>query len=210
MTCLDELAQMLRPAAGGVFTVSSGRAEQEALQLRIYGARDAEEVAARWRAALDDVGARASRSWVCRRIAAPGSCAAPASARRRCARRCWSVSRASPRSRAREGIVDVGDVFTVPHLLARRDAERRADRVVARGALWRGAGARASGVAALDHRTRGEPAAAAQSRAAHLRDRRRPFGDLAGDRGAGGGARRAAWRSCTRTHTPICCRSGWA
>ncbi len=46
---------MLRPAAGGVFTVSSGRAEQEALQLRIYGARDAREVAERWRAALETV-----------------------------------------------------------------------------------------------------------------------------------------------------------
>jgi agmatinase len=116
-TCLDELAHMLRPAAGGVFTVSSGRAEQEELQLRIYGARDAGEVAVRWRAALEDV--------VRARVAilgVPSDCGAglvrgasfgPQAVRAALLER---EPRFADLARA-AAIVDVGDVFTVPHLL---------------------------------------------------------------------------------------------
>ena len=49
---LEELALMLRPAGGGIFTVSTGRAEQEELQRAIYQAQDAGAVKALWRVAL--------------------------------------------------------------------------------------------------------------------------------------------------------------
>ena len=52
---MDELTRFLRPAGGGIFTVSTGRAEQEALQRRLYDAPDADEVQKKWRAALAGV-----------------------------------------------------------------------------------------------------------------------------------------------------------
>jgi hypothetical protein len=114
---LDELALMLRPAAGGIFTVSTGRAEQQALQQRIYEARDPAEVEARWRAALRDVaGARVAVLGVpsdCGAGLARGASFGPQAVRA-------AVLDREPRfadiARA-EKIVDVGDVFTVPHLL---------------------------------------------------------------------------------------------
>jgi agmatinase len=53
MSPLDELRRLLRPAAGGIHTVSTGVSEQRALQRQIYGARDDAEVDARWRATLE-------------------------------------------------------------------------------------------------------------------------------------------------------------
>ncbi len=47
------LGRLLRPAGGGIHTVSTGRAAQLALQERIYDARGADAVHARWQAALD-------------------------------------------------------------------------------------------------------------------------------------------------------------
>ena len=49
---LDELALLLRPAAGGVHLVSTGRAEQLALQRAIYGAASDDDVTAKWKDAL--------------------------------------------------------------------------------------------------------------------------------------------------------------
>jgi len=131
---------MLRPAAGGVFTVSTGRAEQEALQLRIYGARDAREVDARWRAALESV--EHARVAI---LGVPSDCGAglvrgasfgPQAVRA-------AVLEREPRfaeiARA-EAIVDVGDVFTVPHLL--HDEMLSAAQITSsRAALYGGAGA---------------------------------------------------------------------
>jgi arginase family enzyme len=130
---------MLRPAAGGVYTVSTGRAEQEALQLQIYGARDAREVAERWRAALESV--EHARVAI---VGVPSDCGAglvrgasfgPQAVRA-------AVLEQEPRftdiARA-ESIVDVGDVFTVPHLL--HDEMLSAAQIAAsRAALYGGAG----------------------------------------------------------------------
>lgn len=130
---------MLRPAAGGIYTVSSGRAEQEALQLRIYGARDATDVAERWRAALDDVGrARIAILGVpsdCGAGLVRGASFGPQAVRA-------AVLEREPRfpeiARA-QGIVDVGDVFTVPHLL--HDEMLSAAQIASsRTALYAGAG----------------------------------------------------------------------
>jgi agmatinase len=138
-TCLDELVHMLRPAAGGVYTVSSGRAEQEALQLRIYGARDASDVAERWRAALSDVGrARIAILGVpsdCGAGLVRGASFGPQAVRAAVLEHepCFAeIARA-------EGIVDVGDVFTVPHLL--HDEMLSAAQIASsRAALYAGAG----------------------------------------------------------------------
>ena len=114
---IAELSSLLRPAGGGVYTVSTGRAEQEALQRALYGARDAAEIAARWQAALaavprarvailgipSDTGAGLVR----------GAAFGPQGVRQ-------AVLRLLPdfaARAARAGIVDVGDVFVVPQLL---------------------------------------------------------------------------------------------
>src|SRR3569832_1311030 len=52
MTDLEVLASLLRPAGGGIHTVSTGRAEQQALQRRLYRAATDLEIGARWRESL--------------------------------------------------------------------------------------------------------------------------------------------------------------
>ena len=114
---LDELALLLKPAGGGLFLVSTGRAEQEALQQRLYGASNPGEVAERFRAALariatakavilgvpSDVGAGFRR----------GANLGPQAMRTELLRQDPQF----PERAAAEGIVDIGDVFVVPQLL---------------------------------------------------------------------------------------------
>jgi guanidinobutyrase len=130
---LEELELLLRPAAGGLYVVSTGRAEQLAAQRRIYGAAGESDVAARWKDALrraagakvlvlgipSDVGAGFLR----------GANMGPQAIRSRLVEEDpeW-FSRASAK-----GVVDVGDVFVIPQLLhddmlseAQREASRRA------------------------------------------------------------------------------------
>ena len=133
MTALEELALLLRPAAGGLYVVSTGLAEQVAIQRRLYRAASDEEVERRWRERLaalrdarviligipSDVGAGYLR----------GANQGPQAIRERLLDEDpdW-FQRAAER-----GIVDVGDVFVVPQLLhdemlseAQKDATRRA------------------------------------------------------------------------------------
>lgn len=114
MTPLDELALLLRPAGGGLYLVSTGRAEQEALQQRLYKAASAAEVDARWKATLariahakcfvlgipSDVGAGFRR----------GANLGPQAMRTR-------LVEEAPKLLDREDIIDIGDVFVVPQLL---------------------------------------------------------------------------------------------
>jgi guanidinobutyrase len=133
LTPLAELELLLRPAAGGLYVVSTGRAEQLAVQRRIYGGGDENEIAARWREALaraasarvlvlgvpSDVGAGFLR----------GANLGPQAIRAR-------LVEEDPEFFARgaaKGVVDVGDVFVVPQLLhdemlseAQKEASRRA------------------------------------------------------------------------------------
>ena len=53
MTPLQELAAMLRPAGGGLYLVSSGKAEQLAMQQRLYGVKTPDEVQQRFLAGLE-------------------------------------------------------------------------------------------------------------------------------------------------------------
>ncbi len=117
VTPLEELALLLRPAGGGLYLVSTGRAEQERLQQRLYGAANAAEVDARFRATLgriaqakavvlgipSDVGAGFRR----------GANLGPQAIRTQLLEEMPSFP-----ARAEElGIVDIGDVFVVPQLL---------------------------------------------------------------------------------------------
>jgi agmatinase len=113
----DLLARLLRPPGGGIHLVSTGREAQAALVRRLAGAASDGEVEPRWRAELarapsaravllgipSDVGAGFRR----------GANLAPAAIRER-------LLESDPgwldRARA-AGLVDLGDVFTVPQLL---------------------------------------------------------------------------------------------
>jgi agmatinase len=114
---VDDLTRFLRPAGGGIFTVSTGRAAQEALQRRLYDAPDAEEVQRKWQAALAGVAsARAAIVGIPSDTGAGlvrGAAFGPEGVRR-------ALLAAHPdfsARAARAGIVDVGDVFAVPQLL---------------------------------------------------------------------------------------------
>jgi agmatinase len=132
-----ELARFLRPAGGGIHTVSTGRAEQEALQRALYGARDAAEIDARWREALGRV--REARVAI---LGIPSDCGAGLV--RGAAYGAQGVREAALRLRPDlgavcegAGIVDVGDVFTVPQLLhddMLGDAQLRSTRAALYGA----------------------------------------------------------------------------
>lgn len=135
MTPLDELALLLRPAGGGLYLVSTGRAEQLALQRRLYGASTDAEVDDRWRAALariatakafvlgipSDVGAGFRR----------GANLGPQAIRTRLLEEVPSWP-----SRSQElGVVDIGDVFVVPQLL-HDDMLAEAQKEASRAALY--------------------------------------------------------------------------
>ena len=130
---LDELRLLLRPAGGGVHLVSTGRADQLALQRRLYGVETPADVDAAHLADLaaivdarvvilgvpSDVGAGFRR----------GANLGPQAVRS-------ALLAGDPEWRARQrarGVIDIGDVFVVPQLLsddllapAAREAVQRA------------------------------------------------------------------------------------
>jgi arginase family enzyme len=121
---LAELELLLRPAAGGLYVVSTGRAEQLEVQRRIYGvpagipeARSENEVAARWRQALASVrGARVILLGVPSDVGAGfrrGASEGPQEIRARLLAEDPDFYRRA----AARGVVDAGDVFVVPQLL---------------------------------------------------------------------------------------------
>jgi agmatinase len=117
VTFHDELALLLRPAGGGIPLVSSGLAEQRALQRTLYGARTDGDVDGRWREDL--VRATTARAVL---VGIPsdagagfrrGANLAPAALRARLV-----AEDPGFLARAREaGLVDLGDVVVVPQLL---------------------------------------------------------------------------------------------
>jgi len=117
MTPLDELAALLRPAGGGLYLVSTGRAEQLALQRRLYGAATDDEVQTKWLAALGRIAtARAVILGVPSDVGAGfqrGANLGPQAIRTAL----LEAEPGFPERAAREGIVDIGDVFVVPQLL---------------------------------------------------------------------------------------------
>lgn len=117
MTPLEELALLLRPAAGGLYLVSTGREEQLALQRKLYGARTDAEVDGRFRASLAGLaGARAFVLGIPSDVGAGfrrGANLGPQAMRTRLLEELpdWPTRSASL------GVVDIGDVFVVPQLL---------------------------------------------------------------------------------------------
>ena len=113
----DELALMLRPAGGGIFTVSSGRGEQEQLQRTLYHAGDRDEIDRRWRAALGEIaGAQVVVVGIpsdCGAGLVRGAAYGPQGVRAALLR----LRPDFPEQARRCGIVDIGDVFVVPQLL---------------------------------------------------------------------------------------------
>ena len=129
VTPLDELALLLRPAAGGLYLVSTGRDAQLALQRKLYGATTDAEVDDRWRAALARiVSARAFVLGIPSDVGAGfrrGANLGPQAIRTRLLEEVpdW------PARASELGVVDIGDVFVVPQLLHDdmiSDAQRKA------------------------------------------------------------------------------------
>ena len=114
MTPVEELATLLRPAGGGLFLVSTGRAQQEALQQRLYGASSPTQVRQRFHDALEQLGtAKGVLVGVPSDVGAGfarGSNLGPQAIRLRLLDEGVDL-------RAR-GVVDLGDVFVVPQLLS--------------------------------------------------------------------------------------------
>jgi guanidinobutyrase len=113
----EELTAMLRPAAGGLYVVSTGRAEQLAIQEELYGVRGEDAVRARWRRTIDHVTeARVAILGVPSDVGAGyrrGANLGPQGIRA-------ALLAADPNLREwmdRRAIIDVGDVRVVPQLL---------------------------------------------------------------------------------------------
>lgn len=114
MDALTQLERMLRPAAGGIYTVSTGTKDQLALQRLVYGAASDDAVRPSWRRALERLGdARVVLLGVPSDVGAGfvrGSSFGPQAIRRALIEHgSWLYQ--DPR------VVDVGDVLVVPQLL---------------------------------------------------------------------------------------------
>lgn len=135
---LAELRLLLRPAGAGLHTVSTGRDAQLALQRALYGVSDAAAITPAWHATLAAV--RTARVAV---LGIPSDCGAGlvrgASYGPQALRAFLLESRPDHRSwAASAGIVDVGDVAVVPHLL-HDDMLSEAQKRASRAALFAGA-----------------------------------------------------------------------
>jgi agmatinase len=113
----DQLAAMLRPAAGGLYVVSTGRAQQLEVQRQLYGASDEPTIQARFTAALDRIAnARAVILGVPSDVGAGyrrGANLGPQAIR-------TALLASDPDLRGwyeRHGVIDIGDVAVVPQLL---------------------------------------------------------------------------------------------
>ena len=210
---MDDLSQFLRPAGGGIHTVSTGRAEREALQQALYDARDEAEVQAQVArgAGVDRRRARGDARHPVRLRRGAGA-RRGVRARGACARRCCgacpiSRARGARRDRRRRRRLRACRSSCTDDMLS--DEQRRRTRAALYGPaaaatpIWP--------VAPLSIAERVvDRAAARATRAAHLHARRRSLGRLAGGGGARRGTRPSRGRSFTPTRTPICCPSGWA
>lgn len=134
---LDELRLLLRPAGGGLYLVSTGAAEQKAVQRRFYGAASDDDVTDAFLKNLARVADPRTRVVV---LGIPSDTGAGF-------RRGANLGPQALReallyndpnfvdAAAKDGVVDVGDVFVVPQLLA--DDMLSADQLArARAALY--------------------------------------------------------------------------
>jgi arginase family enzyme len=117
VTPQEELALLLRPAAGGLYLVSSGRAAQLAVQRRLYGATTEAEVRTRFHESLERIAdARAIVLGVPSDVGAGfqrGANLGPQGIRTTL----LDTMPSFPERARTVGLVDIGDVVVVPQLL---------------------------------------------------------------------------------------------
>jgi agmatinase len=117
MSPLEELSLLLKPAGGGLYLVSTGKAEQEALQRKLYGAGTTAEVERAFTDALAKVAAaRGALLGIPSDVGAGfrrGANLGPQAIRTRL----LEDDPHWPATLESYGLVDVGDVFVVPQLL---------------------------------------------------------------------------------------------
>ena len=200
---------MLRPAGGGLYVVSTGRAEQLAVQRQLYGVADEAAIQAAFVSARDrtvDGKRRDPRRAV--QMSAPalrrGASFGPQGIRaallaREADLRGWMD---------RHGVIDVGDVFVIPQLLD-DDMLAPAQIAASRAAIYGGAIARqaatSAGLAPLDRGARARVRVRDQSARRPDRARRRSLGRVAGVGGARQDAspRSLGHRAAGRAHTDL-------
>jgi agmatinase len=117
MEAVEELAQILRPAGGGMYLVSTGRAEQVALQRHLYGVGTDDEVRQKFIRALGRIAkARAVLLGIPSDVGAGflrGANMGPQAIRAAL----LDEDPTWPERADAAGLVDIGDVFVVPQLL---------------------------------------------------------------------------------------------
>ncbi|MGK0360263.1 MAG: agmatinase [Bradymonadia bacterium] len=108
-----KLRQMLRPAGGGVYVVSTGVAQQQALMQAVYGVSDPAQIEPAWHAALSNLATA--------RVAVLGVPSDTGAGFTRGANRAPAALRGHLLGREhafwRDDVTDVGDVRVVPQLL---------------------------------------------------------------------------------------------
>jgi guanidinobutyrase len=134
---IQELELMLRPAGGGIYTVSTGREAQLAVQRTIYGGTEPADIQKAWRAAV----ARVAAAQVAI-LGVPSDTGAGlvrgASYGPLALREAMLVGEPGFRAWAeREAIIDVGDVAVVPQLL-HDDMVSESQKASVRAALYPG------------------------------------------------------------------------
>lgn len=117
LSAVDELAALLRPAAGGLYVVSTGKAEQLAIQRSLYGVDTEADIDRLWRESLERIAnARVIILGVPSDVGAGylrGANLGPQGIRSTLLREDKDFRARMDRDR----IVDIGDVFVVPQLL---------------------------------------------------------------------------------------------
>ena len=113
MRVVSDLEGLLRPAGGGIHTITTGKLEQEGLQCAIYGVSKASEIVAAWRRALSRIESAA--------VVVLGVPSDVGAGFRRGAsfgpQRMRSALLAADGPYRDPRVVDAGDVFVVPQLL---------------------------------------------------------------------------------------------
>jgi arginase family enzyme len=109
---LEELALLLKPAGGGLYLVSTGRAEQEALQRKLYGAKTDAEVKGKFEETLARI--PQAKAFV---LGVPSDVGAGFRRGANLGPQAIRTAYLEERPAWPEGVIDIGDVFVVPQLL---------------------------------------------------------------------------------------------
>jgi arginase family enzyme len=117
MDALRELATLLRPAGGGLYLVSAGKAEQLALQQKLYGVQSEADVQTQFEKRIEQLAS--ARGFI---LGVPSDVGAGFQRGANLGPQAMRVGLLQevagyPEKLAAAGIVDLGDVFVVPQIL---------------------------------------------------------------------------------------------